>query len=125
MASSRVGAMTSASGAPAGANRSSAPSSVSAKARPKATVLPEPVWAETSRSRPAASACSTAACTGGGRGIAAFAQRTGECRMGGGETRAGGMLAYGVQLMSIRKNASLAVGCHLTSLRAANIITSW
>ena len=33
-------------------------------ARPKATVLPEPVCAETSRSRPAASGASTASCTG-------------------------------------------------------------
>ena len=44
----------------------SAPSSCGAMARPKATVLPEPVWAETIRSRPSASASSTAAWTGVG-----------------------------------------------------------
>ena len=38
--------------------------SVSASARPKAMVLPEPVWAETSRSRPSASSAITAVCTG-------------------------------------------------------------
>ena len=40
--------------------------SCGAMARPKATVLPDPVWAETMRSRPAASASRTAAWTGVG-----------------------------------------------------------
>ncbi len=35
-----------------------------ASARPKATVLPEPVWAETSASRPSRSVAITAFCTG-------------------------------------------------------------
>jgi len=43
MASSRVGAMTSASGAAGGSKRSKSASSVALSARPKATVLPEPV----------------------------------------------------------------------------------
>jgi hypothetical protein len=50
-ASSRVGATIRASGSRDGASRPSA-MSCSAMARPKATVLPEPVWAETRRSRP-------------------------------------------------------------------------
>ena len=49
-ASSRVGATASASGAPAWAKRSAPSRRVGASARPKATVLPEPVWAETSAS---------------------------------------------------------------------------
>ena len=48
-----------------GASRPSA-ISCSAMARPKATVLPEPVWAETRRSRPLACSSSTAAWTGVG-----------------------------------------------------------
>jgi hypothetical protein len=65
-ASSRVGAMISASGAPYSPKRSASPSSVGAMAMPKATVLPEPVWADTSRSRPWASPSRIAACTGVG-----------------------------------------------------------
>src|SRR3546814_8356761 len=60
MASSRVGAMTSASGSPAGASRSASPRISGAKAGPKATVFHDPVWAETIKSRPAASGSSTA-----------------------------------------------------------------
>src|SRR3546814_15416936 len=63
MASSRVGAMTSASGSPAGASRSASPRISGAQARPKATVFPDPVWAETIKSRPAASGSSTACWT--------------------------------------------------------------
>ena len=62
-ASSRVGAMTSASGAPGASKRSAPSSSVGAMARPKATVLPEPVCAETRRSAPSASGASTAVWT--------------------------------------------------------------
>ncbi|MNE97020.1 hypothetical protein D3C80_1953090 [compost metagenome] len=49
-ASSRVGAIASISGASAGPKLSLSPSRVEAAARPKATVLPDPVWAETSMS---------------------------------------------------------------------------
>ena len=45
-------------------SRSAPPSRVGAMAMPKATVLPEPVCAETSRSAPSASGASTAVCTG-------------------------------------------------------------
>ena len=64
-ASSRVGATITASGAP---GRGSSPPGISsaAIARPKATVLPDPVRAETSRSRPTAPSSSTAAWTGVG-----------------------------------------------------------
>ena len=47
-------------------------------ASPNATVLPEPVCAETRRSRPAASACSTAVWTGVGVGIASLRQGAGQ-----------------------------------------------
>ncbi len=60
-ASSRVGAITRASGAPGSGQRPLSSSRVLAMARPKATVLPEPVRAETSRSRPSASGAMTAA----------------------------------------------------------------
>ena len=63
MASSRVGAMISASGSAAWERRSASPSSVGAIASPKATVFPEPVCAETSKSRPAVLASRTASCT--------------------------------------------------------------
>ncbi len=61
-ASSRVGAMASATGRPGGG---SSPSGirVAAAASPNATVLPDPVRAETSRSRPSVPGCSTADCT--------------------------------------------------------------
>ena len=49
-ANSRVGAMTKAKGDPARSKASASPSNVSPSARPKPTVLPEPVWAETNRS---------------------------------------------------------------------------
>ena len=63
-ASSRVGTITSAIGfGPWGTCVWSAASSESAIAAPKATVLPEPVCDDTSRSRPALPASSTAACT--------------------------------------------------------------
>ena len=62
-ASSRVGAITSASGAPGGGSAASSASSCTPMARPKATVLPEPVRAETTRSRPSASGWMTAAWT--------------------------------------------------------------
>ena len=64
-ASSRVGAMTRARTGP-GVKRAASPSRVGASARPKATVLPEPVCAETSRSLPAASGPRIAAWTGVG-----------------------------------------------------------
>ena len=64
-ASSRVGAITRARTGPA-VIREASPSRVGARARPNATVLPEPVWAETSRSLPAASPARIAACTGVG-----------------------------------------------------------
>jgi hypothetical protein len=54
------------SGAPGGGRRSAPPSNSGAMERPKATVLPEPVWAETSKSRPAVSSARTALCTGVG-----------------------------------------------------------
>ena len=50
-------------GAEADGKRSSLPSSVSPRASPNATVLPDPVWAETSRSQPAALGSSTASWT--------------------------------------------------------------
>ena len=49
-ASSRVGAITTAKGACVGAKLLFSPSKVGARAKPKATVLPEPVCAETNRS---------------------------------------------------------------------------
>ena len=52
--------MTSASGAPAASKASASPSSVGAIASPKPTVLPEPVWAETSRSAVLSAASVTA-----------------------------------------------------------------
>ena len=54
--------MLKANGAAAGGRCSAAPSKVGPMASPKATVFPEPVCAETSRSRPV-SASSTASCT--------------------------------------------------------------
>ena len=50
MASSRVGAITRAIGFTGRSKRSAPFSRVEAMPRPKATVLPEPVWAETSMS---------------------------------------------------------------------------
>src|SRR5256885_1473802 len=66
IASSRVGVTISARGAPAGVNRSLSPSSVRASARPNATVLPEPVCADTRTSRTSTSGAMTAAWTGVG-----------------------------------------------------------
>ena len=63
MASSRVGVMTSASGALA-TGAVSPSRSADAIASPKATVLPDPVFAETIRSRPCASSAMTADWTG-------------------------------------------------------------
>ena len=56
--------MTSAIGVSAYSRRSAPASSWSAIAMPKATVLPDPVCALTSASRPVASGASTAICTG-------------------------------------------------------------
>ena len=64
-ASSRVGAITSANGVRVRAS-ASADRIASAMAIPNATVLPEPVWADTSKSRPRASGVMTEACTGVG-----------------------------------------------------------
>ena len=59
-----VSAFTSAIGfGPWGIRVSVGPSRVAAIAAPKAIVLPDPVWEETSRSRPAQSAARTAAWT--------------------------------------------------------------
>ncbi len=58
--------MISASGSRAGPSVCAPSISVSAIAMPKAMVLPDPVWADTSRSRPSASASTTAFCTGVG-----------------------------------------------------------
>ena len=59
-----IGSTTSASGAAAGPKRSSSPSSFGAMARPKPTVLPDPVCADTSRSAPSRPGSVTASCTG-------------------------------------------------------------
>ena len=74
-ASSRVGAMISASAA-----RPARPpsSSASAIARPNATVLPDPVCAETTRSRPCASGCEDGGLDGGERGVATRGERLAE-----------------------------------------------
>ena len=61
-----ISPMTSASGGPASPKVGSSPSSVSASSRPKATVLPDPVRDETSRSRPARAGAITSRCTGVG-----------------------------------------------------------
>ena len=64
IANSRVGAMIKASGAPAATKASPSPSSVPPSARPKPTVLPDPVWADTKRSAPSRAGSVTACCTG-------------------------------------------------------------
>ena len=63
-ASSRVGAITSAKGTVARSNVSAPSSRVGASAKPNATVLPEPVWAETKRSESANFGSETETCTG-------------------------------------------------------------
>ena len=60
IASSRVGAITTAKGKSARGMRSASSNRVEARAKPKATVLPDPVWAETNISTPSSSGAKTA-----------------------------------------------------------------